>query len=422
MASISAVQRNTDDNSSDYEKLIAAKYHVTNRRIGSGGFGSVYLATALSSRKPVAAKMMLKKASKKSYFLEASDDYIREKHVLEVLQGHANIVRLLEAVETKKYTYIFLEYAWGGDLHKYVQKHHPLSEDICKSIFWQMLCAVQHMHANNIVHCDIKLPNVLVINDGANPRIALADFGLACTIAPKGPRLTKCCGTRGYMAPEILLRTGLKNDVLNQITGYSNECQEAIKTFAFVQDGYSKEADVWSLGIALFYLLTKQLPYNNGSHIAYITDVFSDKLDLANVNRPDLSQDAKHLLQGLLTIDSTKRCTIDEALNSEWFKEASCSEDSAQDVAAGTVATPTASTSTIPTIALTTYSQSAVVSTSSHPVAASSSDKLAANVSAAVSATFNVALLIPKGVKRLRSFESFEEKKKTKRAQKITSL
>ncbi|KAI9595872.1 hypothetical protein BDF19DRAFT_413332 [Syncephalis fuscata] len=141
-----------------------------------------------------------------------------------------------------------------------------------------------------------------------------------------------------------------------------------------------------------------QLPYNNGSHITYITDVFSNKLDLANVNRPDLSQDAKHLLQGLLTIDSTKRCTIDEALNSGCFK------------------------STIPTIALTTYSQSAVVSTSSHPVAASPSNKLAANVSAAVSATFNVALLIPKGVKRLRSFESFEEKKKTKRAQKITSL
>ncbi|KAI9595877.1 kinase-like domain-containing protein [Syncephalis fuscata] len=341
MASISAVQRNTDDNSSDYEKLIAAKYHVTNRRIGSGGFGSVYLATALSSREPVAAKMEKKSAEKGSLSLKTPFSYIREKSALEVLQGHTNIVRLLEAVETKKYTYIFLEYAWGGDLHKYVQKHHPLSEDICKSIFWQIsvlcnICTPIISYIALIIICilycmlDIKLfvithanivlaVNALVMDDGANPKIALADFGLAQTILSTEPRFTKCCGTK---------------DVLNKIIGYSQECQEGIKTFASGQDGYNKEADVWSLGIALFYLLTNQLPYNNGSHITYITDVFSNKLDLANVNRPDLSQDAKHLLQGLLTIDSTKRCTIDEALNSGWFKEASCSEDGAQDVAA----------------------------------------------------------------------------------------
>ncbi|KAI9599641.1 kinase-like domain-containing protein [Syncephalis fuscata] len=147
-----------------------------------------------------------------------------------------------------------------------------------------------------------------------DPVIALSDFGLGQPVSNTGPPLTACCGTMGYVAPEL-------------VAEHKEECQEVVEIFASCQNGYGKEADAWSLCIALFYLLTKKLPYTNGNPVDYIIAIFSNVVNFSNTNRPVLSESAKNLICGLLTIDSTRRCIIDAALQSEWLGTAPKKED-----------------------------------------------------------------------------------------------
>ncbi|KAI9596685.1 kinase-like domain-containing protein [Syncephalis fuscata] len=232
MNDIPIKQRNTLDDSVDY-----------NEKIGAGTFGSVYQAISLSLRKTIAVKMM-KKVTDNGIQVDLNG-YIRERSVLQALKGHRNIIQLLDAVETQKYTYLFLEYAQGGDLFDYIRRHHPLPENKIKNIFQQLLNGVMHMHKNNIVHGDIK--------------VVLSDFDLAHIISSTNPLLTVFGFTSGYAAPEIILYTRCSDNQLCQIYERDAKLNGDIQTFALCYNGYGKEADAWSLGVT--YLIYLQLHF-----------------------------------------------------------------------------------------------------------------------------------------------------------------
>ena len=91
-----------------------------------------------------------------------------------------------------------------------------------------------------------------------SPRVVLSAFGLAARLGADESPLTACCGTTGYMAPEVLARSEGKEDILSLLPRHDALVLAAIEEYA-ATDGYDEKADVWSAGIMLFECLAGKL-------------------------------------------------------------------------------------------------------------------------------------------------------------------
>lgn len=110
-----------------------------------------------------------------------------------------------------------------------------LDEEEAKQIFKVLISTVEFLHSKNIAHCDLKFENILY--DEVNEKLKLIDFGFSVEDPENNPP-TFLCGTPSYMAPEEVLK---KN----------------INLF---------KADVWSLGVILFKLVTGLFPFRGMSY------------------------------------------------------------------------------------------------------------------------------------------------------------
>lgn len=199
--------------------------------IGVGKYGVVRMATHKQSNIKVAIKI-LKKAK-----LSMSDiDLIkREIEILKLCQ-HPNIIRLLDTFENPEYIYIVMDWLRGGDLYSYLEKREfKISESRACRISHSLATAIYYLHSYGIVHRDIKLDNVLMVDETEDSDVKIVDFGLSKIMGP-GEFCSEPFGTFGYVAPEVL-----KNKP------------------------YDKEVDIWGLGVVLYILLTGRGPFEDTS-------------------------------------------------------------------------------------------------------------------------------------------------------------
>ena len=140
------------------------------------------------------------------------------------LPKHDNIIKLFEIYELETEIILVFQLIDGGDLYKYLKMKYVYSEQEACYIFCHILKAVKFLHSNGIVHRDLKPDNVLISKDYKS--IKLADFSLAEFYKDK--HLNIECGTPGYMAPEI-----------------------------FLKSTYDQSVDIFSLGIILYMLYRK---------------------------------------------------------------------------------------------------------------------------------------------------------------------
>lgn len=141
----------------------------------------------------------------------------------------------------------------------------------------------------NVAHCDLKPKNLLLKKKGDDSSVMLADFGFATSVfAPKS--LTKQCGTPYFVAPEILLR-----------------------------EPYDQQADMWSVGVIIFSLLSGQLPFTGKRHLDLFKSIIAGDFTF-NEEWEEISDDAKDLISKLLVTDPDKRYTAKDALASKWIR------------------------------------------------------------------------------------------------------
>ena len=195
------------------------KYRVLSH-LGSGGFGSVYLAEDTWIKKNVAIKVPHKQN------LDFSD-MLKEPRLLASM-SHPNIVTMLTAEKLDDVFFIVLEYVPGETLEHLIIREGALDLGKALDFTCQMCNAVDHAHRAGVLHRDIRPGNMLVSETGL---LKVTDFGTSrfLEIAAHG---TTVIGSPPYMAPE-------------QFHGKA--------VFA---------SDVYSVGVTMYQMVTGDLPYN----------------------------------------------------------------------------------------------------------------------------------------------------------------
>jgi serine/threonine-protein kinase TTK/MPS1 len=176
--------------------------YLIDKKIGSGGSSSVFLATQTNTDKEVAIKLVNLDGDQ-----QVVDGYLNETKLLAKLQGNINVVSLLDYCHLPQKNILYMVMEKGeSDLHKILQgyrTHLPLYTLVT---YWhQMLQAVNYIHANGVIHSDLKPANFLMING----RLKLIDFGIASNIAIDSTSIIKFsqAGTFNYISPEALIDT-----------------------------------------------------------------------------------------------------------------------------------------------------------------------------------------------------------------------
>ena len=195
------------------------KYKIVSP-LGSGGFGTVYLAKDTWIDKDVAIKVPHKQNLNFS-------ELLREPRLLAAL-NHPNIVSITTAEKQDNIFFIVMEYVAGETLETVIANGGALETDQAVDYACQICLAVDHAHRQGVIHRDLRPPNVLVAESGV---LKVADFGTSrfLEIAAHG---TTVIGSPPYMAPE-------------QFDGKA--------VFA---------SDLYSLGVTMYQMLTGVLPYD----------------------------------------------------------------------------------------------------------------------------------------------------------------
>jgi serine/threonine-protein kinase len=197
------------------------KYQVL-ANLGSGGFGTVFLAKDVWIDKKVAIKVPHRQTGD-------FDDLIQEPRLLAALD-HPNIVGIVTAERVEGVFFIVMDYVKGESLEAVLDREKSLDTPRALAYAAQILKGVDHAHQAQILHRDLRPANVLVSESGL---VRVADFGTSRLLEKS--HATTVIGSPPYMAPE-------------QFQGKA--------VFA---------SDVYSLGVSMYQMLTGDLPYQTPS-------------------------------------------------------------------------------------------------------------------------------------------------------------
>ncbi len=251
--------------------------------IGSGSYGKVFLAINKTDKKYYAIKHMKKKDLYKN--LKSFRGIYKEIDIQSRI-NHPNIVKLFYVKENKDAFDLIMEYAKYGNLYYYIKRNNYLSEEKSFKYFIQVVNAVYFLHKNDLIHRDIKPENILMFENGV---IKLCDFGW-CTKLNGGQRIT-FCGTVEYMSPEMVNK-----------------------------EEYSKEIDIWSLGILLYEMIHGHSPFKPDKPKFNMNDVIGNiKIKDLKFNK-DISEECKELILHLLDRDISRRYKIEDIYKSKFVK------------------------------------------------------------------------------------------------------
>ena len=259
----------------DKAPRFAGRFQIL-RLLGSGTVGEVHLALDHERRQPVALKRLrLGGADTDAQQQENRQRFLSEAQTAAALD-HPDIVAVLDAGEHEGSAWLAMEPLPGCELSRYARASRLLPEPLVLGIGQRLAGALGHAHDRGLLHRDIKPANVMV--DLPTRMVKLLDFGLARLADGQHTRTGVVLGTPAYMAPE-------------QLAGGEPDAR----------------ADVYSLGVLLFQLLTGRLPHEAASLGDLLRQVAQQPApDLRSV-RPGSSETLARLLARALHKDAAQR-------------------------------------------------------------------------------------------------------------------
>lgn len=201
--------------------------------IGGGGMADVYRAQDLLLNRPVAVKILHEQFKSDTEFI---NKFNREAQAAARL-SHPNIVNIFDVGVMDDAHYIVMEYVPGRTLKDRIKQEGHLSVGDALQVAKDIARALAHAHANNLVHCDIKPHNILMMPDGS---AKVADFGIARAVTESTMTYTgNVVGSVHYFSPEQAKGTLI-----------------------------TPKSDVYSLGVVLYEMLTGALPFTGETPVS----------------------------------------------------------------------------------------------------------------------------------------------------------
>lgn len=256
-------------------------------------------------------------------------DYKREVRALERLQGHQNVIRLVDKEIHGGRYYMVLEMV-DTDLARHVQRHGGLGgvldEESAKELFVQMLDALAHCHAHRICHHDLKLENFLY--DPVSRVVKLIDFGFSVDTSSSSLMVSSCSSSSSSPVPHFdasqSVDSPMSEDLSSEIiSGRYDWCTPlyASKQVLFQEDHHYVKTDIFSLGVCLYYMLCGRFPFcsEDDEFETLKANIFETQCIEFPKMSTELSEHAKNLLRSMLARDEDQRCNIIDVYNHPWL-------------------------------------------------------------------------------------------------------
>jgi len=258
-----------------YKSFLTENFSIESIVLGSGEFSSVHLARNRATKEPAAAKIV----DLENY----PHQFLSELRAMSACK-HENIAAFFgfRMGRSSPSGYLFIEYLPYPTLESFVtHAKHAFTEKKAFQILEQLVSACITLHEHGISHHDLKPDNVLM--NRTTGQVKIIDFGLSVAFEVSDPVVRHPSGTPLYLPPEVL------EDLPHDPRG----------------------TDIWSLGITLYFMLTKEYPWGD--------DLSEDELLAAIKTVPvdyrRFSSKSKTILKGMLNLNSKTRITGSEARN-----------------------------------------------------------------------------------------------------------
>ncbi|KAG2430076.1 hypothetical protein HXX76_010175 [Chlamydomonas incerta] len=266
------------------------------KKLYKGNYSAVHKALCR-----VSMQLVVVKVYDTTRMTELARNHVKREAALHSIQEHDNILNLYAVFSQGPYVVLIEEVAEGGDLYHVLKNvpGHRLHEDrAVAGVLSPLLRALSHLHAQGIVHRDIKLENIL-FGDRHHTHMLLADFGIALSLRQE--RAVTRAGTQEYMSPEQL-RCPFKR--------HPGDNKDRTDLY------YGAGVDVWATGVLAYELLHGYPPFlgSNREETEALITIAAVQVSSA------LSAGARDFVISCLQKDPALRPTVPQLLAHPWIR------------------------------------------------------------------------------------------------------
>jgi tRNA A-37 threonylcarbamoyl transferase component Bud32 len=244
-------------------------------KLGAGAMATVFKAKQLSLNREVAIKVLPRKFSSNTQFIER---FYAEGRAAAQL-NHPNIVQAYDVGQAGDFHFFVMEFVDGRTVYDDIVKHKRFGEQEAIDILMQIAEALLHAHQKGLIHRDVKPKNIMMTKEGV---AKLADMGLARAISDKEAAEAeqgKAFGTPYYISPE-------------QIRGEIN---------------IGPPADIYSLGATLYHMVTGNVPFDGKNPSAVMHKHLKTPIVPPDHVNPRLSAGISEIIEMMMAKDPKDR-------------------------------------------------------------------------------------------------------------------